>query len=139
MSPDGTVLVLREDAPQSGSDLLLLPLAPGAAGARERVGGIPRPVERGASRPAASSRAASSDGGALQPLIQTMFAELNAELSPDGRWIAINPTNRAATRSTCGRFPTLLVGAGRCRPVAVGLHSGHATGANSSTERLTGR
>jgi protein kinase-like protein/WD40 repeat protein len=56
VSPDGTVLVLRQDSPQTRTDLLSLSLTSG--------------------------------GHPPRPLVQTMFAEANAEVAPDGRWIA---------------------------------------------------
>jgi serine/threonine-protein kinase len=89
MTSDGGVLVLREDAPQTGSDLLRRSLA---------------------TSPSASSRAWSSDAGALQPLVQTMFAELNAELAPDGRWIAYQSNESGRDEIYVRPFPDVTRG-----------------------------
>jgi serine/threonine-protein kinase len=59
VSSDGAVLILREDAPETRTDLLSLSLAPDGA----------------------------KDGGP-RPLVQTMFGEANGEVAPDGRWLA---------------------------------------------------
>jgi hypothetical protein len=79
MTPNGDVLVLREDAPPGGSDLFVLPLAPGTK-------------------------------GAPQPLIQTMFAELNAELAPDGRWIAYQSNESGREEIYVRPFPDVAGG-----------------------------
>ena len=64
MTPDGSRVIFREDGPQQ-PDLMLLPLQP------------PR-------RPQLPSQGF----GEPRPLVQTMFGERNAELAPDGRWLA---------------------------------------------------
>jgi len=75
MMPAGDRLVVREDAPQRGSDLLLLPLA-----------GEPR------------------------PLVQSMFSELNAELSPDGRWLAYQSNESGRDEIYVRPFPDVTGG-----------------------------
>ena len=49
------------------------------------------------------------------PLIATPAAELDGEVSPDGKWLAYESTNRATLRSTPGPFPTSTPDAGRSR------------------------
>jgi serine/threonine-protein kinase len=59
VTPDGLAIVSHEVRPQTGSDLVRASLAPGATGAQ----------------------------GATD-LVSTPFEEWNAEVSPDGRWLA---------------------------------------------------
>ena len=75
MTPAGDRLVVREDAPQRGSDLLLFPLA-----------GEPR------------------------PLVQSTFSELNAELSPDGRWLAYQSNESGRDEIYVRPFPDVTGG-----------------------------
>jgi serine/threonine-protein kinase len=75
MTPAGDMLVVREDAPQKGSDLLLVPFA-----------GQPR------------------------PLVQSMFSESNAELSPDGRWLAYQSNESGRDEIYVRPFPNVADG-----------------------------
>jgi serine/threonine-protein kinase len=68
-SPDGTRLVFREETTKTGEDLMVLELE-GARPSSGSAGGEPVEPRR------------------AQPLVQTTFNELNAEISPDGRWMA---------------------------------------------------
>jgi serine/threonine-protein kinase len=71
VSPDGTRLVFREVRSTTGQDLMVMPLPPRG----------PQPDSGAAGgRPGISLQ--------QQPLVQTRFAEPNAEISPDGRWFA---------------------------------------------------
>src|SRR5205807_1749647 len=63
MSPDGTRVLFTENTPKTGADIGILTL--------------PSP----AAPPTATPPTAQG------PLIQTTFAEFNAEVSPDGRWV----------------------------------------------------
>lgn len=49
-------------------------------------------------------------GGALQPLVQTMFAELNAELAPDGRWFAFQSNESGRDEIYVRPFPDVAGG-----------------------------
>ena len=89
ITPHGDALVLREDTPQRSSDLLRLPLAAGPSGL---------------------SRAGSRDAGALQPLVQSTFAELNAEVAPDGRWLAYQSNESGRDEIYVRPFPNAAAG-----------------------------
>jgi serine/threonine-protein kinase len=94
LSPDGTTVILRETVLQTGADLMALSLAPGA------------PVAR------AGAAAAPSQGlGVSRPLIQTRFAEVNGEVSPDGRWLAYQSDKSGREEIYVHPFPD--VGAGQ--------------------------
>ena len=51
-------------------------------------------------------------------LLQTSFDEANAELSPDGRWVAFSSNESGRYESMCGPSPTSRPDAGRCRTEA---------------------
>jgi serine/threonine-protein kinase len=72
-SPDGTRLVFREETTTTGADLMVLAL-------------------EAARRPPPPAQGVGGSGGNstsnVRPLVQTMFDELNGEISPDGRWLA---------------------------------------------------
>src|SRR4029453_1966749 len=98
VSPDGTVLVLREDGPQTRTDLLWLSLAPGGPGLRQRLRCVPdpaawrglngtKPAELVEGREERGGVGAAKDG-APRPLVQTMFGEATGGIAPDGRWLA---------------------------------------------------
>jgi Protein kinase domain/WD40-like Beta Propeller Repeat len=75
VTPSGDTLVVREDAPRTGSDLLLVPFA-----------------------------------GQSQPLLHSMFSELNAELSPDGRWLAYQSNESGRNEIYVRPFPDVTGG-----------------------------
>jgi serine/threonine-protein kinase len=72
-SPDGTRLVFREETAKTGEDLMVVALEGGNSGQLH------------------SSRVGEPEKGLrsqIRPLVQTTSDELNAEISPDGRWMA---------------------------------------------------
>jgi serine/threonine-protein kinase len=80
-SPDGKGIVVLEVAAQTGRDLIWLPLAAGAA-------------ERSSSH----------------PLIRTMFAEANGEISPDGHWLAYQSNEPGRNEIYVQPFPDVTAG-----------------------------
>ena len=82
MSPDGTRVLFMETAPKTGQDISMLTLAPSPATA-------PRPT---------------------QPLIQTAFNELNAEVSPDGQWVAYQSNESGRMEVYVRPFPKVDTG-----------------------------
>jgi serine/threonine-protein kinase len=86
MTPDGSRVIFREDGPQQ-HDLLLLPLQP------------PR-------RPQLPSQGF----GEPRPLVQTIFSERNAELSPDGRWLAYESNESGREEIYVRPFPDVRGG-----------------------------
>jgi serine/threonine-protein kinase len=77
ISPDGTQVLFTETVPKTGQDISLLKLGSG---------------------PATSPQLA-------QPLIQTAFNELNAEVSPDGRWVAYQSNESGSMEVYVRPFP----------------------------------
>ena len=70
-----------------------------------------------------------------QPLLQTPFEELNAEISPDGRWLAYQSNESGPDEIYVRPFPN--VDAGKWQVSTSGGRSpcGRGTGGNSSTCR----
>jgi hypothetical protein len=120
VSPDGTVLVLREDAPQTRTDLLWLSLAPGGPGLRQRLRGVPSPVDStglNGTKPAELVEGREERGGvgaakdgAPRPLVQTMFGEANGEVAPDGRWLAYQSDESGRDQIYVRPFPNVSGG-----------------------------
>ena len=80
MSPDQTKLVYEEIDPVTGVDLWVLELpAPGSP-----VGSAPLPAK---------------------PFVKTAFAETNAALSPDGRWLLFSSAETGRPEIYVQRFP----------------------------------
>jgi hypothetical protein len=96
VTPDGNAILFREDASASPDrpDLMLLLLPPPL-----------RPAPFGGNE-------------APTPVIQTMFAERNAELAPNGQWLAYESNESRRSRSTCVRSRMWIPAAGKCPPVA---------------------
>lgn len=84
-TPDGTRLVFTEVVPGTGEDLRLLSIDPSTG----------RPVGDGQS----------------EPLLQTIFAERNAQISPDGHWLAYESNESGQEEIHVRPFPK--VGGGR--------------------------
>jgi serine/threonine-protein kinase len=82
MSPDGTRVLFMETTPKTGQDISMLTLAPSPAT-------TPRPT---------------------QPLIQTAFNELNAEVSPDGQWVAYQSNESGVMEVYVRPFPKVDTG-----------------------------
>jgi len=82
VSPRGDALLFNETTPQTSSDLLLLPFAPDA---------VP-------------------PNGAAQPLMRTMAAEANGEISPDGRWLAYQSNETGRDEIYVRPFPDVDAG-----------------------------
>ena len=78
ISPDSTRVLFGEVAPRTNQDIMMLTL--------------PTP---------ANSMAA----GPTQPLIQTTFGEGNAEVSPDGRWVAYQSNESGSSQIHVRPFP----------------------------------
>lgn len=74
MSPDGSRLVFREDAPKTGRDINLLTL---------------------------------DSKSQATPLIQTTFFEENAEISPDGHWLAYQSNESGQNQVYVRPFPNV--------------------------------
>jgi serine/threonine-protein kinase len=70
-SPDGTRLIFREETAKTGEDLMVVALGNSGQLHSSRVG-----------EPEKGLRSQ------IRPLVQTTSDELNAEISPDGRWMA---------------------------------------------------
>jgi hypothetical protein len=75
----------------------------------------------------------------VEPLIVSAANELNAEVSPDGKWIASTPTNRGSSRCTCGPTPRSTRIAGRSQCKVEDNRCGRATAASCSTGISPGR
>jgi WD40-like Beta Propeller Repeat len=83
VTPDGTALILRQQAP----------LKPGALGSDQDLFLLPLAGER---RP--------------RPLVQTLFNELNAEVSPDGSWLAYQSNESGREEIYVRPFPNVEAG-----------------------------
>jgi serine/threonine-protein kinase len=84
-TPDGTRLVFTEVVPDTGEDLMVLSMDPSTG----------RPV----------------GGGQSEALLQTIFAERNAQISPDGHWLAYESNESGQEEIYVRPFPK--VGDGR--------------------------
>ncbi len=82
-SPDGTRLVFTEVMPDTGEDLMWLPIDPSTG----------------------------LSAGRTEPLLQTKFAERNAQISPDGHWLAYEANESGQEEIYVRPFPK--VGGGR--------------------------
>ena len=79
----------------------------------------------------------SIEGKNPRAIVDTPHNELQAAVSPDGRWMACTRrTSRAATRSTCVRWRTARK-AGWCRPAVACSLGGEATAASCITYART--
>jgi eukaryotic-like serine/threonine-protein kinase len=74
MSPDGKLVVVLEQRPGTGNDLVLLRLDDSTAGSQ-------------AGTPAAGS-STGQRGLKSEPFVDTQASEIHPEISPDGRWLA---------------------------------------------------
>ena len=86
-SPDGTRLVFREETPTTGEDLMVLALE-GGRRAQTPSPGIGGPARSSTSALRTAQGVVSTSNHDVRPLVQTTFNEMNAEISPDGRWVA---------------------------------------------------
>jgi serine/threonine-protein kinase len=107
VTPDGTRVVLRLDAQGTGVDVALLALEHD----RTLMGSTP-------DEPAAPPR--------ITPLLQTAASERNAEISPDGRWVAHESDESGRSEIYVRPFPAVDAGrwqvssAGGRKPVWAG-------------------
>ena len=91
ITPDGTRVVFTETASPTGTDVMLMPLQP----PRSSTGlGRGEPIE--------PQRA--------QPLVQTMFNERNAEIGPEGRWLAYESSESGRLEIYVRPFPDVSGG-----------------------------
>jgi eukaryotic-like serine/threonine-protein kinase len=94
VSPDGARLIFRENDPKTGDDLWVLSLDKGSAGRYVAI-----------------------------PLIRTAFIENNADVSPDGRWVAYQSSESGQNEVYVRPFPnadagrSLVSSGGGTRPV----------------------
>jgi eukaryotic-like serine/threonine-protein kinase len=77
MSPDGKLVVVMEQRPKTGNDLMLL-----------RVDAAQSPAKS-------------------EPLVSTTFSEIHPEISPDGRWIAYTSDDSGGQQVFVQPFPDL--------------------------------
>jgi serine/threonine-protein kinase len=83
VSPDGTHLLFAETRPNTGWDVMMLGLSPALATT--------------ATRP-------------TQALVQTRFGEIDAQVSPDGRWVAYESIESGMPRIYVRPFPNVDTG-----------------------------
>ncbi len=140
ISPDGSRLLFFEVMPKTGSDIMSLTLgsAPSAARGTGPSSASAPSAGSGQARPAGPSTSLSAGPGPTvsaaetpaQPaqgrtdvLVQTTFAELNAEVSPDGRWLAYASNESGQNQIYVRPFPNVNAGrwqvstSGGTRPV----------------------
>jgi len=98
MSPDGTRVLFNEIAPKTNFDIGMLTLP----GLTTRTAATPSPQAS-----ASLDVARKADVG---PLIQTTFGENNAEVSPDGRWVAYQSNESGANQVYVRPFPNVDTG-----------------------------
>jgi Tol biopolymer transport system component len=108
MSPDGRHVVFRGADGRGGSDLMVLDLSDG-------------------SRVQPPSRI-----GEPRALVQTPAEEYNAEISPDGRWLAYQSNSTGEFEVYVQPFPDVASGRWQVSRPAAASRSGPATGGNSS-------
>ena len=85
ISPDAKDVVLLEQAPNAGNDLMVLHLVDPSAPPRT---GKPK----------------------VEPLIQTMFSETQGEISPDGHWLAYQSNDSGQNQIYVRPFPNVNAG-----------------------------
>jgi serine/threonine-protein kinase len=93
ISPDGTRVLFTEAAPKTDQDIWMLALA--------------GPTTPGGAAPPAGSAAGERQ---VQPLIQTTFNEINADISPDGRWVAYQSNESGSNQVYVRPFPRVDTG-----------------------------
>jgi serine/threonine-protein kinase len=103
ISPDGRRVLLLDIAPKTGNDIMMLTLGDQASGP---PGGAAAQA-RGSADPANGPRREAS------ALIQTSFGELNAEVSPDGRWVAYESNESGQNQVYVRPFPSVDSGHGQ--------------------------
>jgi len=91
-SPDGTRLIFRQTNPDTGIDLHVLSMdgerpSTRSASSGSTVSPVEPSTSSGRAEPA-EARGEPVEPRRAEPLVQTSFAELNAEISPDGKWMA---------------------------------------------------
>ena len=97
VSPDGTRVVLIETTPKTANDIALLALGgPSATSATTSGAGTPT--------------TAVSGQGRTDLLIHTTFREFNAEISPDGRWVAYESNEDGQNQVHVRPFPKVDTG-----------------------------
>lgn len=74
-------LILHESTPETGADLFVMDLTEAGGDGQWIADGVPR------------------------PLVQTPFAEVNGEVSPDGRWLAYQSNASGHDEVYVRRFP----------------------------------
>ncbi|MBI4265132.1 MAG: PD40 domain-containing protein [Acidobacteria bacterium] len=103
-SPDGSLLVVREDTGATNQDLILL---------------------------------ATSGDRKATPLLQTKFNESNAEVSPDGRWMAYQSDESGQYEVYVRPFPDVDAGRWQVSTGAARIRCGRGTAASCSMPRPT--
>jgi eukaryotic-like serine/threonine-protein kinase len=91
-STDGTRLVFREETATTGADLMVLA------------------VEAARRRSQAAGELQEESTRNVRPLVQTMFDELNGEISPDGRWLAYQSNESGQDEIYVRPFPDVNSG-----------------------------
>ena len=118
--PDGRRVVFSSQA-NAGAASLFWQAADGT-GTAERLTQSPSHVQLPSAVSPDGTRVLFTEGGAatatdvmmltldkdhrVQPLVQTQFAELNGEISPDGRWLAYQSNDSGQFQIFVGRFRT---------------------------------
>jgi serine/threonine-protein kinase len=98
VSPDGTRLLFTESAPKTNLDIGVLTLP----GLTARPTATPPPQ--------ASASLDVTRKSDFVALIQTAFSELNAEVSPDGRWVAYQSNESGVAQVYVRPFPNVDTG-----------------------------
>jgi serine/threonine-protein kinase len=93
ISPDGARVVLYEVTIQNGPDLRLLTLD------------APSTSLAAGSSPAAGGSASAAGQRRVDALVQTSFVEFNADISPDGRWLAYQSNESGSFEIYVRPFP----------------------------------
>ena len=106
VTPDGTALIFRVVTPPSKVGTL-----PGTDLYLLPLAGEPRP----------------------RPLLAEPFDELNAEVSPNGQWLAYESNESGRNEIYVRPFPNVDAGRSRSRPTAARSRCGRGAGRNSST------
>jgi serine/threonine-protein kinase len=103
VSPDGRALIFHESNSTNSTDLMRMPLGPPGAS------------------PARTGEGDAGAGGAQPLVVQTLFSEMNGEVSPDGRWLAYESNDSGGREIYVRPFPD--VNAGRAQVSSAGGHS----------------